>query len=60
MMCPPQAGFMSKYGQKLITVSMVLGYWQLQKRSCPSCRKCGIGLFGAFDLLEILLEGGVW
>lgn len=57
MMCPRQAGFVPKYSQKLTTLGIVLGYWQLQRRSCPSCQKCGTRLFGAFDLLEDSLRG---
>lgn len=60
VMCPPKAGFVPKYSQMLNHFRHGLGLLATSEEELPQLPKVWNGLFGTFDLLEILREGGVW
>lgn len=50
-MCPPKAGLVPKYGQKLTALGRELGGWQLQGRKLPSTKNVKLSFLGAFPFL---------
>lgn len=50
-MCPPHAGFVTTYGEKLTALGGILDYWPPQERSCCSCQESRTGLLCAFSFV---------
>lgn len=48
MVCLPQAGYVTKYGEKLTALGGILGYWPLRRGAAAAAKKAELGFYAPF------------